>query len=170
MLAYTALVHAVLGLAMAEEPSSEDMSRLYYGARTGVSIPMGTSGVASSFGVEVGLERNSGLVGLRVMYYPNPPDFLDYTNVSASVGPLVDLRYNFVTVQQLDMYVIGTAGFLVGSANGENAMLPILSGGVGARLRMPEDHFAFSFDFGITDFTVPYLALSFNGLSNPLGE
>ncbi len=161
---------ALLGLAMAQSPSTQEYSRLYYGARTGVSIPMGTSGVATSFGVEVGLERNMGQYGLRVMYYPNPPDFLDYTDVSASVGPLIDLRYNFITVQQLDMYFIGTAGFLVGSANGENAMLPILAAGVGARLRVPKDHFAVSFDFGITDFTVPYLALSFNGLSAPFGE
>ncbi len=157
---------ATLGLALAQDSrTADDYSRLYYGARTGVSIPMGSSGVAMSYGGEVGLERNKGLYGLRIMYYPNPPDFLSYTNVGPAVGPLADLRYNFVTVAQLDMYVIGTAGFLVASSNGENAMLPIIAGGVGARVRMPDDRFAFSFDFGITDFTVPYLALSVNGLS-----
>lgn len=159
---------ALLGLAMAQEPGSAEISRLYYGARTGLSVPLDAAGVAPSVGAELGIERGLLQYGLRLMFYPNPPDFLGYTDVSASIGPLADVRLNAFTVRQLDLYGIGTLGFLVGQDDGRNAFLPILAAGVGARGRLPGDRFAVSFDFGLTDFTVPYFALSLNGLSRPV--
>jgi hypothetical protein len=152
-------------VARTRKPKSwADSARFFIGARGGVGVPPGGTGVAPTAGAEIGVAADSGFgLGLHFTSIMNPPDApsLNIPKASWAIGAAADLRWYFQTVRPLTLYPTLSVGFLAGPSadNRRNVVLPTLNPGFGARVRVGS--FYGSFEFGVMGFQVPFIAMSF---------
>jgi hypothetical protein len=86
--------------------------------------------------------------------------FLGLPPAAYGFGALADFRYYFETVDPLIIYPTLSAGFLAGPArvSGVNEAMPLFNLGVGVKMKFG-NLFA-TFEFGVSGFTIPYVALN----------
>jgi hypothetical protein len=143
-------------------PFSERAS-FFVGARGGIAAPPGAIGLAPNAGLEFGLSVPQGFgFSMRTMWMDNPPGVpvLGLRPASYGFGALADFRYYFRTVDPLTVYPTLAVGFLAGPERGTqtNAVLPLFNPGVGMKVRA--GNFYTTFEFGLSGFTIPFVALS----------
>ncbi len=139
-------------------------ARFFGGLRTSVAIPPGGKGVAPLLGFELGVSARRGIgFGLHLISVANPPGIpsLKIPEAEFAIGAAADIRYYIQTVEPLSLYPTLSVGFLAGPAadGGENAVLPLLNPGFGARVRL--DPIYIAFEFGLAGFYIPFVAISF---------
>ena len=137
-------------------------SNFYAGVRGGVGIPPGAVGVAGSAALEVGIATSRGMgVGLSVSWMQTTPGApaLGIPPTSYGLGASLDLRYYFETIEPLTLYPALSLGFLAGPAieGQRNVVLPIAKPGFGARVLLGSLYL--NLEFGLANFTIPYLGL-----------
>jgi hypothetical protein len=143
-------------------PFSERAS-FFIGARGGIAAPPGALGLAPNAGLEFGLAVPQGFgFSMRTLWMDNPPGVpvLGLRPASYGFGALADFRYYFRTVEPLTVYPTLAIGFLAGPERGTqtNAVLPLFNPGVGMKVRV--GNFYGTFEFGLSGFTIPFVALS----------
>ncbi len=142
-------------------PWSERAS-FFVGARTGVAVPPGAVGLAPNAGLEVGFAVPKGFgFSLRGLWMNSPPGvpFLGLRPSSYGFGAMADFRYYFRTIEPLTVYPTLAVGFLAGPEVGTNvnAVLPLFNPGVGMKVKA--GNFYGSFEFGLSGFTIPFVAV-----------
>jgi hypothetical protein len=99
---------------------------------------------------------------MRTLWMDNPPGapVLGLRPASYGFGALADLRYYFRAVEPLTIYPTLSLGFLAGPERGTNtnAVLPLFNPGVGMKCKAA--NFYATFEFGLSGFTIPFVALS----------
>lgn len=147
--------------AQAEEfPMGE--AGYYIGARGGVAVPIDGRGLAWPVSLEAGLEFPSDVsLGLRMTFQVDPPDVMGIASPDYALGPVIDGRYFYRATRNVDLYPTVGLGFLFGVADdGENVVLPVATGGVGARMRLGGSPIYIAPEVGVTNFMVPYMGLA----------
>jgi hypothetical protein len=144
-------------------PWSERAS-FFVGARGGIAAPPGAVGLAPNAGIEFGLAVPQGFgFSMRTLWMDNPPGApaLGLRPAEYGFGALADLRYYFRAVEPLTVYPTLAIGFLAGPERGTNtnAVLPLFNPGVGMKVKA--GNFYAAFEFGLSGFTIPFVALSF---------
>ncbi|MCU0700834.1 MAG: hypothetical protein MUC96_30370, partial [Myxococcaceae bacterium] len=119
--------------------------------------------LAPNAGLEFGLAVPQGFgFSMRTLWMDNPPGVpvLGLRPASYGFGALADFRYYFRTVEPLTVYPTLAIGFLAGPERGTqtNAVLPLFNPGVGMKVRV--GNFYGTFEFGLSGFTIPFVALS----------
>ncbi|MCB9744819.1 MAG: hypothetical protein H6740_19665 [Alphaproteobacteria bacterium] len=165
----TTLMTALLLTPQAQAQDDEDMNAGYYaGVRGGVSVPINGRGLAWPVSIEAGLEFPSHVtLGMRLSFQYDPPEIFGIETPAWGVGPLIDLRYNYKANKAVELYPMGGLGFLFGVSDaGDNVVLPLISLGVGTRIKPGGGAFYVSPEIGVTNFTVPYMGIGL-GISKP---
>lgn len=143
-------------------PWSERAS-FFIGARGGLAVPPGAVGLAPNAGLELGLGVPNGFgFSMRMLWMDNPPGApaLGLRPASFGFGALADFRYYFRAVEPLSIYPTLAVGFLTGPERGSNtnAVLPLFNPGVGMKVKA--GNFYSTFEFGLSGFTIPFVALA----------
>ena len=120
---------------------------MYMAVRGSIAVPPNTNGDVKSAGVGFGVDiseptnSTSYLVGMRVIYIPEPPEnplTTENPDVSNAWGPVFDGTVVFDAQQRLAFYLTGALGFVYGVPEdpeaGNNVILPILNMGFGGQL------------------------------------
>lgn len=152
-------VDPVTGLAL----TWANRASFFIGARGSLGVPPGALGFAPSLAIELGVAPPTGFgFGLRALYMSNPPGvpFLGIAPSEYGFGALADFRYYFETVDPLILYPTISAGFLAGQTRGsmQNVAIPLFNLGVGVKLKF--GNLFTSFEFGVSGFTIPFLAIN----------
>jgi hypothetical protein len=149
-----------------EKPLADTWSNrasFFIGARGGVAFPPGAVGLAPNATIELGVAPPQGFgFGVRAMWMNNPPGvpFLGLKPAEYGFGALADFRYYIETIDPLIIYPTIAVGFLAGPERGtmQNAVLPLLNIGVGAKVKF--GNLYASFEFGVSGFTIPYVGIA----------
>jgi hypothetical protein len=153
---------ALSALTFAQEAPPPDPNGYYLGGRSGVAVPIGTVGLAFPTSLEAGIHFPSNMsVGLRFTFQQDPPEMFGY-DAPWAVGPLIDGRKFFRINQNIELYGDLALGFIFGvdEPSGRNAVMPIGSAGIGARVMPGDSKVYIAPEFGVTSFTVPYMGLA----------
>lgn len=160
---------ALCSVALAEEPPS-DPNGYYVGARGGVSVPINAEGLAFPLSAEAGIHFPSDLsLGLRFTYQQDPPQVFDYGYAPWAVGPLVEGRYMYPVNPKIELYGSVAGGFIFGieEDTDKNIVMPILSGGAGARITPGGSRLYIATELGLTNFVVPYMGMALGVATKP---
>lgn len=135
----------------------------FVGARGGIAFPPGAVGLAPNAAIELGVAPPTGFgFGVRAMWMNNPPGvpFLGLKPAEYGFGALADFRYYIETIDPLIIYPTIALGFLAGPERGtmQNAVLPLLNIGVGAKMKF--GNLYATFEFGVSGFTIPYVGIA----------
>ncbi len=138
-------------------------SGIYVGVHGGLAFPPAAVGLAPSVSLELGVAPSHGFgFGVRALWMSGPPGvpFLGLKPASYGLGALADFRYYIETIDPLIIYPTVALGFLAGPERltQQNAAMPLLNLGVGAKVKFGNVYA--SFEFGVSGFTIPYVALS----------
>jgi hypothetical protein len=153
---------ALSAFAFAEEAAPPDPNGYYLGGRSGVAVPIDTVGMAFPTSLEAGIHFPSNLsVGLRFTFQQDPPEMFGY-DAPWAVGPLIDGRRFFRINKNIELYGDLALGFIFGvdEPSGRNAVMPIGSAGIGARVMPGGSKVYIAPEIGVTSFTVPYMGLA----------
>lgn len=170
--ALTALVALTTSFAFAGPPQVKinpdsypwsERASFFVGARGGIAAPPGAVGLAPNAGLEFGLAVPQGFgFSMHTLWMDNPPGapVLGLRPASFGFGALADFRYYFRTVEPLTVYPSISVGFLAGPEKGTNtnAVLPLFNPAVGMKVKA--GNFYGTFEFGLSGFTIPFVALS----------
>lgn len=154
--------HARLVQKYEEESTWSNRSNFYFGARAGVAVPAGALGLAPSAGFEMGIAPDSGFgMGLNLIWMNKPPGapVFGIQPAEYGFGATANFRYYFQTIGPLTLYPQMSVGFLAGpDFGGRNQVLPLINPGFGAKVK--GGSFYCAFEFGLSGFTIPFVALS----------
>ncbi|MBM3268085.1 MAG: hypothetical protein FJZ01_10600 [Candidatus Sericytochromatia bacterium] len=145
-------------------------ARFFGGVRSGVGIAAGATGVAPTFGLEMGVAARRGVgFGLHLIGMSNPPAVTAF-NIPKAIygfGAAADIRFYMQTLRPLSIYPTLAFGFLAGPAekDGTNVVLPMLNPGFGTRVAMDPGYVAF--EFGFAAFQIPFVNISFGFQPDP---
>lgn len=139
-------------------------ARFFMGARAGVAIPPGGTGVAPTVALELGVSAPKGLgFGLHILGMANPPAIrqLNIPKADYGIGALADVRMYFQSVEPLTLYATLSGGFVAGpgTTTNTNVVLPLLNPGFGARVKVADTAYV-AFEFGMAGFFIPFITLS----------
>lgn len=133
------ILSLLASLALAEDsPTSPGKARVFGSTRASVAVPTGYTGVAQSYGAEIGAMFEDGnQLALRFAFVPNPPDVFGADTPNAALGPVVSWAYNIRVSRAFDLYPTACLGAVFGPspATQVNMVLPYIQGGLGARAR-----------------------------------
>lgn len=172
----TMIALPLLAAAFAQDPEApstdpwdqEPNSGWYLGVRGGVSVPMDTKGLGWPVSMESGLEfptlnpRVNTALGLRVTYMYNPPSVFGRETPPWAIGPLIDGRVFIRANRATEIYPVVAAGFVFGvdDETQENIVLPLITAGLGARIKPSDSSVYFAPEIGVTNAVVPYMGLA----------
>lgn len=129
----------LLSSALAAEERPPGDARVYGAARAALSVPLGYTGFATSYGAEVGAITAVGnQIGLRVLWTPNPPDVYGADTPDNAFGPVLNLAHHFRVAPSFDLSPTLALGAVFGPSpeDGTNMVLPAIQIGLGARFRI----------------------------------
>jgi hypothetical protein len=140
-----------------------DEPRFFAGLRTGIGAPPAGRGVTPTGGLELGVAAKEGLgLGIHLIGMANPPEVrpLNIPKAEYGFGAAADLRFYIQTVEPLTLYPTLSIGFLAGpsATGGENAVMPMVNPGFGARVKLGPVYTAF--EFGLAGFFIPFVNMS----------
>lgn len=138
-------------------------ARFFGGLRSGVGFAPGGYGPAGTLGLELGVSAKRGLgFGLHLLGIYNPPQVIlfDIPKAEWGMGAAADVRWYIQTIRPLTLYPTMSLGFMAGPSegSGENAVLPMVNPGFGARVNIADVYVAF--EIGAANFYIPFVNLS----------
>ena len=166
LVSFSSLVASAQTVVAVSKPLANtwtNRASFFIGARGGVAFPPGAVGLAPNVSIELGVAPPTGFgFGVRAMWMNNPPGvpFLGLKPAAYGFGALADFRYYIETIDPLIIYPTIALGFLAGPdrITQQNAVLPLLNLGVGAKVKF--GNLFLTFEFGVSGFTIPYVAIS----------
>lgn len=163
LLSTTALAQPSVSHARLLPDTWANRASFYVGVRSGLAVPPGATSLAPNLSLEMGVAPSRGFgIGMRAMWMNQPPGvpFLGLNPGAYGFGAMADLRVYFETIEPLTIYPTLAIGFLAGpdAVTGRNLVLPVFNPGLGAKLRFGS--FYAGFEFGLSGFTIPFMALT----------
>jgi len=117
------------------------------------------------------LARGLGF-GLRRFGIANPPEVavFDIPRAEHGMGASADVRWYIQTIRPLTVYPTMSFGFMAGPSadSGENAVMPMINPGFGARVNIADVYVAF--EIGAANFYIPFVNISVGWEPQSMGE